>query len=70
MTALPAEQPPEEPESTCEQQEVSVSCLPLPLEGPKDLVTHLCRMSETDSVWVLRPEQGSLVAGEPRRQPA
>jgi outer membrane murein-binding lipoprotein Lpp len=60
VTAVPEEQPAAEPESTCEQQEVAVSCLPLPLEGPKDLVTHLCRMSETDSVWVLRSEQGSL----------
>lgn len=59
-TALPEEQPPVEPERTCEQQEVSVSCLPLPLEGPRDVVTQLCRMSEADSVWVLRSEQGAL----------
>jgi hypothetical protein len=61
VTALPAEEPDPEPESTCEQQEVTVSCLPLPLEGPKDLVTHLCRMSEADSVWVLRSELDALV---------
>jgi outer membrane murein-binding lipoprotein Lpp len=60
VTTLPTEPPPVEPESTCEQQEVTVSCLPLQLEGPKDLVTQLCRMSEADSVWVLRSEQGSL----------
>jgi len=60
VTALPTEQPTAEPDSTCVQQEVAVSCLPLPLEGPRDLVTQLCRMSETDSVWVLRSEQGSL----------
>ncbi|HEX8700163.1 MAG TPA: hypothetical protein VF815_15060 [Myxococcaceae bacterium] len=60
VTALPVEPEPADPESTCEQQDVAVSCLPLPLEGPKDLVTHLCRMSETDSVWVLRSDQGSL----------
>ena len=60
VTALPEEPTAEEPESTCAQQEVAISCLPLPLEGPKDLVTQLCRMSETDSVWVLRSEQGWL----------
>jgi hypothetical protein len=61
VTALPEEQEPEEPESTCERQEVTVSCLLLPLEGQRDLVTQLCRMSEADSVWVLRSELGSLV---------
>jgi len=60
VTAIASAEPSAEPESTCEQQEVTVSCLPLPLEGQKDLVTQLCRMSEADSVWVLRSELGSL----------
>ncbi len=61
VTALPGQQQPEESEETCEHQEVTVSCLPLALEAPTDQVTQLCRMSETDSVWVLRVELGSLV---------
>lgn len=60
VTALPAEDSSAEPESTCEQQEVTLTCVPLLLEGPKDLVTQLCRMSEADSVWVLRSELGAL----------
>ncbi|MDY7226263.1 hypothetical protein [Hyalangium rubrum] len=50
----------EAPEETCERQQVTFSCVSLPLEGPKDAVTQLCRMSDADSVWVLRSDMGSL----------
>jgi hypothetical protein len=61
VTALPAEQAPSEEENTCTRAEVTFSCTPLPLAGPKDDLTQLCRMSMGDSVWVLRVDQGSLV---------
>jgi outer membrane murein-binding lipoprotein Lpp len=60
VTAMPEESAFVEPERTCEREEEHVSCLPLPLEGPRDVVTQLCRMSNAGSVWVLRSEQGSL----------
>ena len=40
--------------------EVTLSCTPLALAGPKDDTTQLCRMSQGDSVWVLRSRHGSL----------
>jgi hypothetical protein len=60
VTALPEPEQSEEPEETCQRQPVVISCLPLPLEGLNDQVTQLCRMSEVDSVWVLRSDHGSL----------
>jgi hypothetical protein len=61
VTDIPEEEEAAPEQDTCERVEAKFSCLPLPLGGPKDDVTQLCRLSQTDMVWVLRSEQGSLV---------
>lgn len=60
VTALPAEEEPTEDANACTKAEVTFSCTPLALAGPKDDTSQLCRMSVGDSVWVLRVDQGSL----------
>jgi outer membrane murein-binding lipoprotein Lpp len=60
VTALPAEEEPTQEENACTRAEVTFSCTPLALAGPKDDLTQLCRMSQADTVWVLRSNQGSL----------
>lgn len=60
-TAITEEEEVSTEEDTCTRVDAKFSCLPLQLGGPKDDVTRLCRVSQTDMVWVLRSEQGSLV---------
>lgn len=60
VTALPEEEEPTDEANACTKAEVTFSCTPLTLAGPKDDTTQLCRMSQGDSVWVLRLNQGSL----------
>lgn len=60
VTALPEPEEPSDEANACTRAEVTFSCTPLALAGSKDDTTQVCRMSQGDSVWVLRLNQGSL----------